>query len=208
MSNIRITVSFLFHPFLILSLCVTAFDSSLYSQWKPGDDILNEADLKEAIAAINKKEPGTDEVRFAKSHTITYKQLYSPLNADTVLTPVDYSFTVDGNGGTLEATGDDPFPGFFVRGGDPAIVVTIKNPKIKNAHAKGGDGGVINNKTYGGAGGGGMGAGGGLFVHEGANVVLENMTFSSCQATGGTGGAQTDSKKSSVGGGVVVVVVV
>ena len=128
---------------------------------------------------------------------ITYNKPFRPLNADNVLDSKDKSLTIDGRDLKLISTapsgGQNP-PGFFVRGYDSESVrktkkITIKNLTIENAVARGGDGGdggKINDR--GGAGGGGLGAGGGLFVHEGGRVVLENVHFKSCEASGGKGG--------------------
>jgi len=141
------------------------------------------AQLEEGIKAANRGEQ--DEIIFQKD--IEYERLFQPLNADHVLAPMRRSFIINGSGLTLRQTKnlpDKPFPGFFVMG--PGGSVTIKDLTIANGIAKGGDGGQSTHST-GGHGGGGMGAGGGLFVHKGASVRLENVMFIGCKAQGGRG---------------------
>ena len=141
-------------------------------------------ELEDGIKAANRGE--RDEIIFQKD--IEYERLFQPLNSDHVLAPMKRRFTIDGSDKTLKQKrnreADRPFPGFFVIGPDGLII--IKRLTIENGVAKGGDGGNAVHST-GGHGGGGMGAGGGLFVHEGASVYLENVRFIDCVAQGGRG---------------------
>jgi len=88
--------------------------------------------------------------------------------------------------------GQDSHRVFFAATGD----VSISNLAITNGAAQGGTGGV-----GWGAGGGGLGAGGALFVNDGANVTIENVQFDGNSATGGEGGALTNSFPAGGGGG-------
>ena len=69
--------------------------------------------------------------------------------------------TISGNGFTLD--GGDAQRGFFVASGQ----VVIKNLNVTNLRAAGGNGGAGSL-----SGGGGMGAGGAVFVRNGATVTL------------------------------------
>lgn len=57
------------------------------------------------------------------------------------------------------------------------LSVTLRNLTLQNGKAKGGNGA-----------GGGMGAGGALFVNSAADVIVENVSFSTNAAAGGRGG--------------------
>jgi hypothetical protein len=83
------------------------------------------------------------------------------------------SLAINGNGDTL--SGGNRYNGFFVYAGN----VSISNLTIINAIAIGGAGGTA---AYG--GGSGAGLGGGLFVASGADVSLQNVTFSNDAAQG------------------------
>ena len=105
------------------------------------------------------------------SNNIPYTQLFQPLNTSNTFAPLAQTFTIDGAGNSLSTTGS--YRGFFARGTAPRSI-TIRNLTINGAHAKGGDGG-----------GGGLGAGGGLYLNAGAQVTVENVTFTNCTAQGG-----------------------
>ena len=160
---------------IFLSLLVAFSTSPLYSMV-----VNNEADLQNAIVT------GDTNIEFGSN--ITYSQLFQPLNATKVLAPASLPFLIiDGAGNTLERTVGTPYRGFFVRSGPDTEIITIQNLTINNAHAKGGNGG-----------GGAMGAGGGLYVGK-AKVVLDNVHFTNCSATGGDG--VVDTTRLSGGGG-------
>src|SRR6266496_4318686 len=102
-------------------------------------------------------------------------------------TPIIFStVTIDGHGATLQWTGSGNVRLFAV--GTASIntpngtatgtgSLTLKNVYVKNFHVKGGDGT--------GGGGGGLGAGGAIFLKDGT-LIVENSTFDSNYATGGS----------------------
>ena len=93
--------------------------------------------------------------------------------------------TFDGSAAeNLTISGGDNHRVFFVdaEGGS----VAIRDLTIANGSATGGTGGGGNAA----GGGGGLGAGGGVFVNQGA-VTIERVNFSSNSATGGAGGSAT-----------------
>ena len=130
----------------------------------------NDVELKAAIIAANGG--GVSNIQFGSN--MDYSELLQPLNADNVLNSLNRTFTIDGQGNSLtSASGFNR--GFFAR--TSSGTVTIKDLTISKAHAKGGDGGN--------RGGGGLGAGGGLFLNTNSTVILDNVSFQNCQATGG-----------------------
>ncbi len=133
--------------------------------------VKNEVELN---AAINSANSGAiSNIQFGSN--IDYSRLIQPLNADNVLNSLNQTFTIDGQK-TYSLTSTSRYNrGFFAR--TSTGTVTIKDLTISNAHAKGGDGGN--------RGGGGLGAGGGLFLNKDSHVVLDNVAFENCQATGG-----------------------
>lgn len=74
----------------------------------------------------------------------------------------------------------------------PGATVTIQNILLRDARAKGGDGGL-------GSGGGGMGAGAAVFVNAGA-TVLNNVQVQNVSAQGGAGGGYANGKTGGGGG--------
>jgi CSLREA domain-containing protein len=103
------------------------------------------------------------------------------------------NITIEGAGATLQAVPDTTEDCFlFVLNGPPCSLsfrafsvgstgnLTIKNLTLKGFLAQGGNGGA-------GGGGGGMGAGGVIYV-QGGQLTVENSTFDSNEAIGGTGG--------------------
>lgn len=81
---------------------------------------------------------------------------------------------------------------FFVAAGN----VGIYNVTIIQGAANGGDGGDAST-----GGGGGLGAGGAIFVNDGAHVRLQNVAFDQNAATGGDGGAGGLGQGAGGGGG-------
>ncbi len=133
----------------------------------------NATELNTAIIAAN----AGSETLIQFGSGFTYSQVFQPLNASNVLNPVNQTFTIDGQGNTLTRTGGT-FPGFFARQGTGTI--TIKDLTIIGGQMQGGNGGDK-------GAGGGLGAGGGIFLNSGASVILENIGFQNCAATGGNG---------------------
>ncbi len=95
-------------------------------------------------------------------------------------------------GSPVTINGNNQFQAFSIASGSTNIsYFNLEN--CRSAGAPGGSG-------YGG-GGGGAGGGGGLYVHNGANVGISYIEFSSCQAVGGAGGAGNAALISGGGGG-------
>lgn len=99
------------------------------------------------------------------------------------------STSIVGNGTTIDGGGQHRI--FFVDAGQ----VDISDVTLTDGYAQGGDGG---NASYndGSGGGAGMGAGGALFVNDGAVVNGSNVNFSENTATGGQGGDGTSTPTS------------
>lgn len=111
-------------------------------------------------------------------------------------TPVIYStIIVEGNGATLERTAPVPVRAFAIAGGLELVAgtgnLTIRNLRVKDFFARGGDGGN--------SGGGGLGAGGAIYVRE-AILTIENSTFDGNQAQGGNGGRSSQGAGGGGGG--------
>ena len=107
---------------------------------------------------------------------------------------IEQDVTIDASGAApVTVDGDGANRAFFVRSGD----VTLNNLTVQNTLAEGGD------ATAGGAGGagGGLGAGGALFVNEGADVTLVDVSFQGNAAAGGDGDDDTGAVGGSNGGG-------
>ncbi|MDO8876633.1 MAG: autotransporter-associated beta strand repeat-containing protein [Pseudolabrys sp.] len=107
----------------------------------------------------------------------------------TLLPPVSANITVEGNGYTIDAQGNNRI--FFLNS-----TATIQNVTLANGAATGGAGGGSN----GGQGAGGMGAGGAIFVNSGT-ATLAGVQFSGNSATGGNGGGSGSSTGTPGGGG-------
>ncbi|MDX8430510.1 MAG: autotransporter-associated beta strand repeat-containing protein [Candidatus Algichlamydia australiensis] len=146
--------------------------------------VINVTDTASLIAAINTANAVPETILFSNNITLT-----APLPAIT------NTYTIDGGGNILD--GGSSFRGFLALGG--GVSPTVTNITIQNTLAKGGNGGDAQNRR-GGSGGGGLGAGGAIYVGNGANVAVDTTTYSTCIARGGdtpfpAGGA------SSAGGG-------
>ena len=155
-------------------------------------EVKSATELNNAIIAANATPQGDPNIQFGSSFDFSQlvPPLLQPLNTDGVLNSVNNTFIIDGNGKTLTAT-PGTHRGFFAR--TSTGTVTIKNLTISSAIAKGGDG---NN-----GGGGGLGAGGGLFLNENSIVILDNVSFQNCQATGGSSSQNSGFTTGGGGGG-------
>ncbi|QJR11378.1 hypothetical protein DSM104443_02453 [Usitatibacter rugosus] len=126
--------------------------------------------MRDAIDQANAN-PGGDTITFSVTGTIT---LASPLP------PSIGPLVVQGSPGVI-IDGIGLYRAFMFLAGDGAL----RDLVIRNARAKGGDGGI----GQGSSGGGGMGAGGGLFVNSGVNVIVSGVAFQDNVALGGNAGA-------------------
>ena len=160
-------------------------------------DVSTEAELNQALAAIDGPAAGSFTIRFTADiteGTDSGAQIFH--GSQTLAAPPDLyainlasgvTLTIDGGGYTLD--GDGKYRGLFVYAGN----VTVRDLTIANAAAIGGAGGSS-------AGGGGAGLGGGLFVASAGTVVVSGVTFRNDAAEGGAGGA-TLSGTGDIGGG-------
>jgi hypothetical protein len=124
--------------------------------------------------------------------TITLLSPLQPLNYDlTKNVFLKSKMTIDGSGatGTVTVNGNAAQRVFFAGGGK----ILVKDIGIANGLARGGRG------TDG--GGGGLGAGGGLLVNSKTSVMLEDVSFSGNNATGGNGSGFNQPDYAGVGGG-------
>ena len=119
----------------------------------------------------------------------------------TLLPPVLTNVSIDGQGHTIDAQGNNRI--FFLDSKDAVPAVSIENVTLKGGAAKGGNGGNGNGANYdggGAGGGGGMGAGGAIFVNNGS-LTIANVDFTDNSATGGNGGVRVPGGGTSGGGG-------
>ena len=137
--------------------------------------------LDSAILTANKT---PDTIKFFLAFVSNSGTYLQPFNADEVLNPLNNGgYTIDGeytpgSRAVLNQFGSAA-RGFFAR--TSASPITIKKLIIRDGNATGGNGGTRR-------GGGGLGAGGGLFLNTGSSVILEDVSFENCSATGGNGG--------------------
>ncbi len=155
-----------------------------------GIAVSNETELVNAIEAIN---GGSVDTTIDFNNAINYTTAIPPLNAASDFSYANQPFTINGNNNQLTLTGATAFRAFFARGGSPAQTITIQNMTI-TSNTTGGSGGLN-------GGGGGGGLGGALFIDRDSQVVLDNVTFSSCSATGGASGALGPTGLAGGGGG-------
>ncbi len=139
-----------------------------------GAGLGNAGDLRHAIINAN----DGDVIEFdcaAAPCTIT---LNGPLP------PIRHNVTIDGGArGRIVIDGRNLYRAFFADTG----TIAIRNLKIQNVRAKGGNGGD-GGQQYAGQGGGGAGLGAGLFVAELATVTVTDVDFAHVVAVGGAGG--------------------
>lgn len=166
--------------FLILRISAIFFPFILNLSLNAGNySATNETSLNLFIEAANSTDT-TNTISFLNdinNSSFTLRPLNSADNFDFV----DKTLTIEGNNHSLITVGFPSGPytrGFFVGGNSAAATkqVTIQNLSIQGAKAIGGDSQ---------AGGAGAGLGGALFVGEGTDVVIKNVTFDGCAAVGG-----------------------
>lgn len=122
--------------------------------------------LRDAIFTVNSN-AGESSITFASNATITLLSSLPPIK------PLNPSLTITGPQ-TIDGGGS--FRPFSVDSG----TIAIQNISVTNGKAQGGAGVS--------SGGGGAGFGGGLFIRSG-DVTLSNVSFDTCRAAGGVGGA-------------------
>jgi len=103
-------------------------------------------------------------------------------------TLIDSDITIQSDGISRTISGDDKYRPLFIKSGQ----VIIKDMTISHGKAKGGD-----NMD----GGAGAGLGGGVFVYDG-NVTIDNVTFDSDNATGGSTNVKISSSYGDGGAGM------
>lgn len=150
-------------------------------------NVFDESGLETAIATA------TNGTIIDFTTNIAHTSFFTPLNSDTSFGATNFDYIIDGaNTWTLSGS---PL-GFFSHG----TGTTVQNLTFSTT------------TTGGTGGGGGLGAGGGVFVNAGSTLTLKNVTFSGCNATGGTGtttaergggGFTGDGGTSSGGGGSI-----
>ncbi|WP_220716068.1 hypothetical protein [Candidatus Rhabdochlamydia porcellionis] len=142
-----------------------------------GSSTSSSGDLRGCLNYINTQTISTTDtfnITFnvpSSSKTISLSQslpIVNLVNTNTV--------TINGinNGDQIVINGNNLYRGFFIRQGN----VKLENITLSNTSATSNDGGIN-------GGGGGMGAGGGIFNDE-ADLTINNVTFNSCTALGGS----------------------
>jgi len=148
----------------------------------PFATVTTEDQLNQDLAAIAGG-TGSYTISFGSGFTLNTDLLALNLGAGG-------SLTLIGNGQTINGAGT--YRGLF----DYSGALVVNDLTI----ARGGSGGTAPaNGT--GAGAGGAGLGGGLFVASAGNATLNNVTFTSDSALGGSGGNNTGSSSEASGGG-------
>ena len=161
--------------------------------------------LRQAILDANALNAPTGVPIYGVASTITINPGIGPITLTSGPLPLIYSnLNIVGAASGSVLDGSSTYRGLFVSGlattgnGAPAVViVNISNLAIQNVVAQGGAGGSSR-----GGGGGGLGAGGGLFVNQNANVTITNVSFGNSAARGGAGGANNGAGLGGGGGGL------
>ena len=155
--------AFLSALFLVIFTCLalTLTHPANAVDWTANDD----ASLRAAISGAN----NGDTINFTADITLA-----------SSLPVINKEITIHGNNHVVDGISTHRI--FSV---ETVGQVVIENLEVKNGLAGGTDGGV---NPAGGGGGGGLGAGGGLFVNNGADVTISNVTFTNNTAQGGDGG--------------------
>jgi hypothetical protein len=136
--------------------------------------VTNEADLLDALTRINPND-GAPNAGVARDGAADVINITADITLSGVLPALNLSDALTINGGGFRIDGAAAVRGLVAWAGD----VTINNLTFFRLAASGGDGGR--------GGGGGAGLGGGLFVHTGASVTLDTVTFDGNRAVGGAG---------------------
>ena len=149
-----------------------------------GTTVTNASELEAAIIDANASGDTTIEL----SQDIPYSQLFRPVNATPEFAPAGKTITIrsDVPGAQRTLSSGGSFRGVFIFGNTGECA--LKDLRFFNAIAKGGDGGAPGNAigiAGSGGGGGGAGLGGGLFIAQGSQVSIQNVSFQGCQASGG-----------------------
>jgi Ca2+-binding RTX toxin-like protein len=151
----------------------------------------DEASLASAIRAANQANTSVT-LHIGTAHAGGDAQGPARIELTQDLPTLLRSVTIEGNGSTID--GNDAFRGFMVLAefGVP-VEVSISGLTFAHTVARGGDGGdTADNGGRGsmaGPGGGGAGLGGGLFVGDGATVIIRDVHFENTAAIGGDGGS-------------------
>ncbi|RFC64504.1 hypothetical protein DYI37_09420 [Fulvimarina endophytica] len=136
--------------------------------------VATEAELAQAITNANANGDATNTITLTQNITLSgFLPVLGDDSGDSV--------TIDLAGNSV--SGDGVTRIFFANAG----TVVIRNGSLTDGLAQGGAGGG-GDRGDNGAGGGGLGAGGALFVRSGANVSVEDVSFSGSAAAGGSGG--------------------
>jgi len=183
-----------FAALVVLALWAgTAAAQNVYTVTDAGDGagLASDVTLRYAITQANANaltNPGS-------TNTITFS---SSLAGETVslsnnLPLIDANVTINGAAAPgITISGANAYRVFFVDQG----TVSLQNLNVANGFAQGGSGGAASA-----GGGGGLGAGGALFVNQGANVALQGVTFENNHVVGGTGGTSVSGPSLPLSGG-------
>jgi hypothetical protein len=174
------------HPNVPAVITVTLNTDAAATTTNPGDGPGQSGDLRNAI--LNAPAGSTIQFSCGGPCVIT---LNGPLP------PITEDLTIDGGTpGNVVIDGNGKYRVFFVDTG----TVELENLLIRNALAKGGNGGVGDNTC----GGGGAGFGAGLFINgitAAATVTVSNVYFQGDHATGGNGCTPVDAANAGNAGG-------
>ncbi|MBX3452621.1 MAG: autotransporter domain-containing protein [Planctomycetaceae bacterium] len=132
--------------------------------------------LRWAIEQANANPAQADKITFNLPYGHETIELSSYL---PIINKTGGSLEIIGQGTTV-VDGQSQHRPFFVNAGS----VTISNLTIQNGLAQGGNGGDATST----GGGGGLGAGGAIFVRDGASVTVDAVNFLGNAAAGGQGG--------------------
>lgn len=143
--------------------------------------------LRSAITQANAN-AGSDTITFSLS-------LPATITLSSSLPNITGDLTIDGPGAAnLAISGANAYRIFFVDG----AAFAIRNITLRDAKARGGDGGE--SSYYGGGGGGGAGLGAAILLNSGS-LDANGVTFNGNSAVGGTGGDYVSLSYSGGGGG-------
>jgi CSLREA domain-containing protein len=167
----------------------------------PGLVVTTTADTVAADGQTSLREALAYAATLSGAQTITIQAGLGTITLSSELPAIQKDLTIYGNNNTL--SGNNLYRGFFIGAWTPgtatqvAVTVVIQDLTITNAKALGGTGGPGSK-----AGGGGAGLGGAIFIVNLANVTLGNVTLSTNNAAGGTGGSGLVNGSDGGGGGM------